>query len=62
MMVAHLIPDNTLAMIVPLMPIIISFFISIRVGISIIVLVVLNGYILKNLHIEQIYERISKSS
>lgn len=47
MMVAHLIPDNTSAIINPIMLIAISFVINLRVGIAILILTILNGFILK---------------
>ena len=47
MAVAHLIPDNTGAMISPVLVLILGFFISLRVGIALVVLTILSALLMK---------------
>lgn len=46
MAVAHLIPDNTGAIIVPILVLVLGFFVSIRVGVVLITLAVLSGILM----------------
>jgi len=62
MAVAHLIPDNTGAMITPVLVLVLGFFISCRVGIVLIVLTVISLILLKLMMGEQQFMKIYQAS
>lgn len=62
MAVAHLIPDNTGAMITPVLVLILGFFISVRVGIVLVVLTVLSLILMKLMMGEQQFMKIYQES
>lgn len=49
MAVAHMLPDNSQAFLVPIFALVLSFIISIRVGIVIIILTIVSGFILRGM-------------
>lgn len=60
--VAHLIPDNTKAMLEPILLIILSFVVSLRVGIAIIILLILCTYLLYSMMGEQEFMKVYQKS
>jgi ATP-binding cassette subfamily B protein len=62
MAVAHLIPDNTGAMITPVLVLILGFFISLRVGITLVALTIISLILLKLMMGEQQFMKIYQAS
>ncbi len=62
MAVAHLIPDNTGAMITPILLLLLGFFISLRVGAVLLVLVVVNGLLMRLMTGEMDFMKIYQAS
>ena len=60
--VAHLIPDNAQAFITPILAIILGFLISIRVGIILLILTTLGGFILSSMMGEKEFMKIYQES
>lgn len=60
--VAHLIPDNTTAMIEPLLLIALAFVVSIRVGITVIILLAISTYLLYSMMGEKEFMKIYQKS
>lgn len=62
MAVAHLIPDNTGAMITPVLVLILGFFISLRAGITLVALTIISLILLKLMMGEQQFMKIYQAS
>lgn len=60
--VAHLIPDNTKAMLEPILLITLAFAVSIRVGIAIIILLIFSAYLLYSMMGEQEFMKVYQKS
>lgn len=62
MAVAHLIPDNTGAMMMPLLVLVLGFFVSLRVGIGLSILALASGILLRQMMGEQKFMKIYQAS
>ena len=62
MAVAHLIPDNTGAMMMPILVLVLGFFVSPRVGIGLSILALVSGLLLKLMMGEQKFMKIYQAS
>lgn len=62
MAVAHLIPDNTGAMLMPILVLVLGFFVSIRVGIALVILAFVSGIMMKMMMGEQEFMKIYQAS
>lgn len=62
MAVAHLIPDNIGAMLMPLLVLVLGFFVSIRVGIALAILAFASGIMMKMMMGEQEFMKIYQAS
>lgn len=62
MAVAHLIPDNTGAMIMPILVLILGFFISLRVGMVLLILAILSMILMKSMMGEKKFLKIYQES